>query len=387
MKQVDKKISHTEREHSTVGASGSKRWLNCPGSVAAEAAAPEQADSDQGKRGTLMHEKLERIVRGWLKTGVFKYKDQEEKEEFEDLADYIVARLKEHGLSPREALLVEEKIDLSEIVDPLCFGTNDLAIVQPFGLLEVIDYKSGNELVEAKDNTQLIYYAIGIAHKQDFNFSDVRLTIYQPPNKSKPLDHWDIDINKLESYVPLFRKGVERTKKKDARRFAGDWCKWCRAADDCETLKQETMKKIGEDFDFEEPRDLVVVEKGLTPEKVSAYLDAADKLEMWITAIRARAKEMLENKKQIPGWGLIPTRSSRVWKSEAGAAKLAKNMKVKFYKESACSPAELEKKVGKKKFQERFEVFVEKKESGNLRLGRLRDVTQDFDDIPEESEW
>ena len=385
MKESKLSKSHSERAHSTVGASGSERWLNCPGSVQAEAEAPEQAENQWSKAGTDNHEKLEKYLRAWIKTKKFP-KLHPDDESLRVVIDYVIDTVKERGLSDDDILL-EEKVDLSEIIDPDCFGTNDIALVELFGMLEVIDYKSGGKIVSPEENTQLIYYALGIAHKFDFNFDQVKLTIAQPPNSDSPISSWTIPIAKLESYIGLFKKGVERTKKKDARRYAGKWCHYCRAAATCETLKDKTMKDVKDDFDFEDAKELVVVEKKLTPELISKYLDAADKIETWIAAIRARATEMLQDKKKIPGWQMVPTNPRRVWKSEKGAAKIAEKSKLKFYKEVPLSPNEVQTKVGKKVYQERFEVFVELKSSGNERLTRVRDVANDFDNLTTTDEW
>lgn len=379
MKESKLSKSHNERAHSTVGASGSERWLNCPGSVQAEANSPEQAENEWSKAGTDNHEKLEKYLRSWLKTKKFP-KLHSDDEHLSVVIEYVIKRYEEMGLSDSDVLL-EQKVDLSEIVDPDCFGTNDIGLVELFGTLEIIDYKSGGKIVSPVENTQLIYYALGIAYLFDFNFTEVKLTIAQPPNTDNPIESWTIPIEKLESYIELFKKGVQRTKKKDAKRYAGKWCHYCRAAATCETLKDKTMAKVIDDFDFEEPKELVVVEKKLTPELVAKYLDAADTIETWVSAIRARASEMLQNGVKVPGWQMVPTNPRRYWKSEKGAAKIAEKSKLKFYKETPMSPAEVQKKVGNKIYQERFEVFVDLKSSGNERLTRVRDVTTDFDEV------
>lgn len=376
------KSDHSERKHSSVGASGAHRWLNCPGSVAAEAASPQQEDSKAARSGTDKHESMEKYLGHLIagKRAVFSPGDRD----LIPVYNYVAERIKELDVEAEEALLLEEKVDLA-FIDPDCYGTNDIAIVQMFGWLDVIDLKTGSVPVSPIENLQLIFYAIGIAEKYDWAFSDVRLSIGQT-TADEVMSHWDISIEKLQSYVPLFKKGVERTKKKDAPRFADPkWCHYCRAAATCPELTNRSLAKAQIDFDIDEPKALVPVAKSLSPAKLSEYLEVAAKLEIWIKAVRKTAQEVLSAKKVVPGWQLIQTKGKRVWKSEKGAAAAAKKMKLDFYSQEPLSPAELEKLVGKDKFEERFSVFVTKKSSGNEVLTRVRDVTNDFEEV--ESEW
>ena len=68
----------------------------------------------------------------------------------------------------------ETKVSL-EFIEPGMFGTVDAAVAEIFGRLVVIDFKYGAGVaVEPKDNTQMIYYALGIAHEYDYNFTRSR---------------------------------------------------------------------------------------------------------------------------------------------------------------------------------------------------------------------
>ena len=46
-------------DHSIYGPSGAHRWLECPGSIAAEAAMPEPPESPYAHEGTCAHELAE----------------------------------------------------------------------------------------------------------------------------------------------------------------------------------------------------------------------------------------------------------------------------------------------------------------------------------------
>ncbi len=53
--------------HAEFSASGSKRWLSCPGSILLSRGLPDQEESKYAMEGTTAHTVLDLLVRGWLK--------------------------------------------------------------------------------------------------------------------------------------------------------------------------------------------------------------------------------------------------------------------------------------------------------------------------------
>jgi len=77
-----------------------------------------------------------------------------------------------------EVVEIEKKINM-EWLHPGMFGTVDASIAREYGTLKVYDYKHGKGvLVNVKDNWQLLYYAVGLAHGGDY--SHVEMAIIQP---------------------------------------------------------------------------------------------------------------------------------------------------------------------------------------------------------------
>src|SRR5690606_28337427 len=82
-------------------------------------------------------------------------------------------------------LLIETKVALKQ-VGPGLFGTLDYAWVDEWGELTVIDYKYGQGVAvfpvdeNGKGNSQLMYYAAGLANKFHYEFDSVKLVIIQP---------------------------------------------------------------------------------------------------------------------------------------------------------------------------------------------------------------
>lgn len=196
--------------------------------------------------GTRAHEVLEALMRIDLSGN-----DGAVIEESAELIRKVPREMFEHGahaakfmigLHERTAdseVMIETRIYL-EFIHPEMFGTFDGAVVDHFGTLHVFDYKYGaGHAVGPKENLQMIFYGIGLAHRFHWNFKRVRLWIIQPRIKGYegPL-FWDVPITVLRGYVDLFRKAVDRVLSKPDTYTEGSWCHWCKAKAVC-PLKQE----------------------------------------------------------------------------------------------------------------------------------------------------
>lgn len=143
--------------------------------------------------------------------------------------------------------MVETRVYL-DFIHKEMFGTFDGAVVEHFGTLHVFDYKYGaGKMVSPKENLQMIFYAIGLAHRYHWNFKRVRVWIIQPRIKGYdgPL-FWDVPILDLRTYVARFREAVERVEREPDTYVEGTYCHWCKAKPVC-PLKREakTDKAIG----------------------------------------------------------------------------------------------------------------------------------------------
>ncbi len=129
------------------------------------------------------------------------------------------------------------------------FGTFDGAVLDHFGTLHVFDFKYGaGHAVSPKENLQMIFYGLGLAHKYQWNFQNVRLWIIQP--RIKGYDgptYWDISISDLKKYEQFFKDAVERVEKRPEFK-EGSWCHWCKAKNACPLKKQMKDDKAIEMF-------------------------------------------------------------------------------------------------------------------------------------------
>lgn len=217
-------MNHQARAHAKYSASQMERICNCPGSVALSERAKPLPDNKWALEGTKAHEHLEHT----LKTGKAPDVKGEMRSHVLWAARYLKAlKLKLNKPKP----LIETKVSL-EHIHPEMFGTLDVALVDLFGELHILDFKYGTKRVNPERNLQLIFYALGVAHQFDYNFESVVLTILQPRACGIPL-WWRTSVEDLQSYETYFRKAVERVENQKENLFEGSWCYWCPARMEC----------------------------------------------------------------------------------------------------------------------------------------------------------
>lgn len=388
------KKSGAERAHAKFSASGSLRWLNCPGSIALSEKAPVPPESKWGLEGTQAHTVLEFLIKNRKQRGkaseVLRQKNPTSMIIHGEMAlNWIEERL---AKLPGAELHSEIRCDLP-VSEPDQFGTTDIAIIEHFGKLIVVDYKYGAGIpIPAEENTQLIYYALGIAHKYDYNFSSVEIVIIQPRAQidGKYIRTWETTIENLIEWREMFERGIKAAKRPDAPLRVAlpgeeDYCRFCPAKIICPEIGQKKIRQAQIDFDTDKP-----ITVGLTPvvafshQKVGQILNAAGYIDKWLESVREYAIAQLELGVPIPGWKLVEKRGARKWIDlDRIEPHFRKNFDIDAYMpRDILSPAAFEKLgVREKKFVEKFSVSV----SSGMTLGRDeegRGTLCDFEDAP-----
>lgn len=357
----------TPKAHAEYAASSSERWVNCPASLLLSKDAPEQKSGAAAEEGTLAHSLMEAVLEGGFDSvyglegkgvEITDHYDDQMIKHVQGFVDYVWGQKK-----PHDELLVEERVYLDFIHPTEAFGTVDVAIIEPFGVLHIIDFKYGQGYVNHRDNTQMMYYALGIAHKLQYDVEEVRTTIYQPrganetdPNKIARTDSFSVE--KLKNFSKVLKTAVdvaEKIKKsgkyKPEHLNAGSWCKFCPAKIVCPQITKSALETAKLDFSS-------VVQpspKSLTSDQVKAILDRSAYLELWIKEVKKYAEEQIRAGKKIAGWGLVPTKPQRKWVEPImiglGYPELVK--------QEIVSPAEAEKILKKKWDKKTVENFFE----------------------------
>lgn len=368
-KRVKQMSEHSKRKHSSFAASSAARWLTCPGSVKLSETAPPQPESKYAKEGTDAHECLEFIVKRY--SNLLQAAEQAKEKWPDEMVLHAMNSARDIWSlkpSPSAKLLIETRVVLKSIGKEL-FGTLDYAWVDPWGTLIVIDYKygAGHPVLpvseEGEPNPQLMYYALGIALKYDFEFSQVKLAVIQPRvwrEGESPLTEGIVTIKQLRDFEAKVKEAVKAAKQPQAKLIPSeDACRWCPAAPLCPELSKVALKSAEIAFDLEStnhdieelPSPLVLDESTMP-----RILNACDRLETWIEKVRAHALLMAMEGKKIEGRKLVEKRSIRKWIPEAQTHAHEKYGDEIWIEPEMLSPAQFEKKFGKeaKDFTEKF---------------------------------
>jgi len=277
--------------------------------------APPPRSSPYAEEGTRAHECLDKI----LKTGspIRTLKELEAKYGSEMLdhaataADLILT-----AAIGADFMHCETKVDLS-FVHPGAFGTVDAAVVREFDELTVIDFKYGaGHAVSPENNSQLIYYALGLAHLHHYNFAKVRLVIIQPRVEGGKWSEWTMSISDLKTWAEKFKRGIRDCEAPDPYLLAGEHCKFCPAKVICPEISNKALAQAKLEFRAEPPGalEVKVPDVGdLILESVPAILDAIPRVETWIEAVKEYAFNQLSAGKPIRGYKLVEKRGTRKW--------------------------------------------------------------------------
>lgn len=239
------------KAHAKFSASGSERWLNCPGSIALSEKAPPQKESSYAKEGTDAHTCFEVIAKNPTKDVTKMLMRNFPNTMVRDALVSFNTMVKESDMQSSFDFLCETKVSL-EFVEPDMFGTVDAAFVEHYGTLYVWDFKYGaGRVVEPDNNSQLIYYALGLAHKFNFDFEKVVIGVIQPRiiHKKGIARTWDISIPELRKWTDIFKEGVEAAKDPYADLKLGRWCFFCPAQSICPKALEKHYNEAQSEFD------------------------------------------------------------------------------------------------------------------------------------------
>lgn len=336
-------------KHAILSASGAHRWLNCTPSARLEL----EFDDNSGEaaaEGTAAHalseHKLRKALKMRSKKPVSPY-DSDEMDNYTDgYVEYVLEVIEQAKQTCSDPLiLIEQRLDFSKYV-PDGFGTGDCVIIAD-GTLHIIDFKYGQGvLVSAEDNPQMKLYALGALDLFDgiYDIEMVSMTIYQPRRENVSTS--------IVSKESLYQWAEEVLKPKAELAFAGDgnycpgeWCQFCRAAVKCRARAEAKMKLAT--FEFALP-------PLLSDEEIADILSSIGDLTSWANEIIAYATDAAVNHgKKWPGFKVVEGRSNRKYKDEEAVAEAAKNAGYRdIYKQSLITITEMEKLMGKTKFNE-----------------------------------
>ena len=331
-------------KHLKFGGSTAARTVACPAWINLAEEMPKRVEGSNpaADLGTLLHNCMEAHVLESMPfeemlTNAWNYRDQVLNQELID-TKLIPAQ---EALTALESLYDIAEFDCEPFVqvDLDIGGSIDYIGVSNDGKTVVIaDYKFGYNQVEAKNNAQLMFYAL--CARTDAETADlfekcehIVLAIIQPSEEFETLDVDIVTVKEIQTFASEFITAVERAEDPDAKPCAGDHCTYCPAITIC-------PEKTG----------AALLASRLNPLQLDTLSDAmlmVKDLKEWIKAVEKQAHEQLELGQAVKGFKLVNKRASRVWNNpEAVGEKIrrARNIKLEEgFDLKLKSPAQLEK--------------------------------------------
>ena len=345
-------------QHALLSASGAHRWLHCTGSPLLEKDFPDST-SVYAQEGTLAHELCELKLMAYTgeitKRKLTSMKNKLMKSELwqpemegtsEAYLDYVKDITMSYTVKP--VILTEKKVDFSQYV-PEGFGTAD-CLVLAGDTLHVVDYKHGKGVVvDADHNPQMMLYALGAMSELSllYRFKFVHMTIVQPrvnnisefTMTADELTEWGEKVVKPKAEAAISGKGEFE---------AGDWCRFCRAKQQCKTRYESNDSLYPELSERHDPRLITLAELG-------KYLKRGKDMAAWLEDMKEYALSESLAGADVPGWKAVEGRGSRAFTdTDEAVDTLIKNGidESVLYERRVLTLAQMEKAVGKKAFGE-----------------------------------
>jgi hypothetical protein len=371
------------KAHARLGASGAKRWSECPGSIALGEGLPE-VTSVYAEEGDLAHDLGETCLKTGKNPEDFVGEIVNDEVITEDMAFHVAAYVdhcRKYMVDGWE-WWIERQVSLAPLNPPEdMFGTSDfIAYHAATQRLKVGDLKYGQGVVvEVANNVQTMYYALGAALElAHLPIKDVELTIVQP-RVSHPdgivrtvfVSHLD-----LIEFAGWLMAAARRALEPHAPLNPGEWCRFCPASGACPAQHEHAMAVAQMDFAIENstPPTLATIPM----ETLAEWLPKFDILEAWMKAGRQRIRDALLRGEDVPGWKLVATRASRKWSDPEEAQQLLGGMKGLtesdiYEPRQLKSVPQIEKAMGKKAFRESPLVQIVTKSSSGVKLAPATD--------------
>lgn len=338
--------------HSKLGASGCRRWMACPASIALAVGLPEAPTSKYAEEGTLAHELAEQRLNARFsgEQPVEPILHSEEMSFNIDLYVKGIMGLVETIKNP--TILIEQTVHI-EWVDEGLWGTADCIVYDPEkNHMHVFDLKYGEGImVDAEENPQLLFYAAGCFMK--FMPETITSYIIQPrANSGDTVKSWTYPASRIHKFEAELSEAVlqvggylnneipgwkEPIGSSDVN--VGDHCQFCPAKTICpkhlEVFEDLTSMVTA-------PANLPAV---ISQEIILEVLTQKKALLDWIKGIEEHALLRLLKGEELDGLKLVRKRTNRTWKDEAKFVKKFGKRKTTVAK--VMTPAQAEKIFGK----------------------------------------
>ncbi|AYO30228.1 DUF2800 domain-containing protein [Biomaibacter acetigenes] len=361
MKNIEAQVPVAE--HALLSASGAHKWLVCTPSARLEETFPETT-SEYAEEGRLAHQIAELKLRKHFiepmgpKTFNNKLKKLKENPLFQEemlnhvdeYFNYVCKIALNYPSTPY--VTIEKKLDYSTYV-PEGFGTGDCIIIGG-DTLHIIDFKYGKGVpVSAEDNPQMKLYALGAlsAYSILYSIKKVKMSIVQPRLDS--ISEWEISAADLLTWGESIKPIAQKAFNGEGNFVPGDHCRFCRAKALCRARAEFNMSL--ESYNMMKPPII-------SNQEVGEILIKAQDLVKWVKDLEEYALSECLAGNDIPGWKAVEGRSVRQFTDQEAAFKvlMANGIdEAMLYERKPLTLASVEKLLGKAKFKELLDAYVE----------------------------
>lgn len=402
--KLKSKVERSNDSHALLSPSGSRKWLACAASLACEADIPNVSGA-AAVNGTCMHTLSEHLINMAIKgldERADKYKGayvlNEGKGPIKALTkpekgavlitDDFVSQVNKYVdycrpiIDAAELVEVESRVNLTRVLHPgvelngaqlQTFGTADLVALQPLvkhecevgHMLIVGDLKTGRHKVLAKENKQMMLYALGLLRKLKrlYDITAVRLVIFQP--YAGGADEWDTTPEALELFgkfaskaalkaIDAFERGKKGLKPADFRP-GNDACQWCRFAESCNAKRKVASAEAESDLSDDSTE--------MTLDQLKAEWDKLPLMRQHIADIEKAMYAALMRGEQVEGLKLVEGRpGNRSWSDTDKVEEFAVDNMIEdlLHKSVLLSPTEAAKVLSAEGMAE-LEPFITRK--------------------------
>jgi hypothetical protein len=332
-------------QHSSiVGGSTAKRVMACPGSVKLVQQLPPKPSSKYADEGTLLHNVIAEILTtdrtpesylGTIYEGITL--DQ----------DLIDAKLRPaldalNEIDPNKEMeyAVEQVVGFDTAL-PGVFGSADL-IGRLGNRAIVLDWKFGSGVaVDVEENAQAMFYAAAAMRTPATMWAfqgatEIECIIVQPPSVKR----WVTYPSRIASFERELILAVRGAMLSDAPLSSGDHCRWCAAKPICPVMTGAVDRALKNKL------------HAIDAAQIGVYLKQAELLEAWISGVNELAYQMLDEGLSVPGYKLVPKRSTRKWINDEVALSALERLGLdakELVETTVVSPAKAEKLLKKQK--------------------------------------
>lgn len=393
---------HGDRGHARWSASSTARNWACSGALALNRTAPPQKESIHAATGTAVHQIAERCLRDGGDANRFldtvektKEREIEITEELVNSAqmyiDYVRSRVAAGG-----ELQIEQYFSLNELGTLFDSGGTGDAILwfEDLKEIEIVDLKNGMGIVEIEANKQARSYGLGCALANPHrDIQKIRCTVVQPraPHKDGAIrsevftfgeliewTHELLEAQKRSKQAEIELDAIDGNDQKAVKAWADKWlkvgnCYFCPSSGPCPAQRQFTREKAKMWADDEGVERIEARPADMTPEEISATLDALPLIEEWVKAMRGFAHAQAERGTKIPEYQLSDKHGFRKWAIDDEEKLVADLMKVTgltfaevHTDPKVCSPAQIEKLLPKPQHDKISSMWIKPVTGTNL---------------------